>query len=172
MTSEAEIVELQAKLASMSLACEKLSAFVREVVRVECWGYQPELDGSDVQDLAKGLGIIEPAIATASDAETMNDVCAGDSIFKFAPWVLEHAVEERAASKDATPEPSSSTIDIVNRLWTAHRQKIEARGHNPIDYISIERQAADTIEALRSRIRSLEMRLQAPDTDASRCRKS
>jgi hypothetical protein len=68
---------------------DKLATFAREFIKVDCWGYQPEIDAGDVQDLAAKLGIIVEAKATAEDAERTADVCEGSPIYKFAPWMKE-----------------------------------------------------------------------------------
>jgi hypothetical protein len=69
---------------------EVLRDFCRKVIQEYCWGYSSnEADGGDIQDMAEKLGLIVPAIATAEDAEHMDCVDAGDTIYRFADWLNE-----------------------------------------------------------------------------------
>jgi hypothetical protein len=95
--AKAEALELRQQLAAAEARAEKeetersiLIAFAREVIRVECWGYPAEIDGGDVQDVAAQLGLIEATTATEEDAATMDDVCAGDRIYRFSPWLAKN----------------------------------------------------------------------------------
>ena len=71
----------------------KLKAFIREFVSVECWGYIPEVDGGDVQEVAEKMGIIVPVKATQQQADDLNeehgiDLEAGDTIYQWADWMM------------------------------------------------------------------------------------
>ncbi len=72
----------------------KLKAFVREFVSVECWGYIPEVDGGDVQEVAEKMGIVVPVKATQQQADDLNkehgiDLEEGDFICQWADWMME-----------------------------------------------------------------------------------
>jgi len=66
---------------------EALAKFARSIIADYCWGYSTEPDGGDVQELAERLGLIEPHIATAEDAEGQADFGPGDTIYKFSGWL-------------------------------------------------------------------------------------
>jgi hypothetical protein len=66
---------------------DALVQFARYVISEYCWGYSSEPDGGDLQDVAERLGLIEPHIATAEDAEGELDFGPGDQIYKFAGWL-------------------------------------------------------------------------------------
>jgi len=85
LKAEAEISKLKAEN-------DKLKKFVREFIRVECWGYVPTVDGFDVQDVAEKMGIIVLAQATQEDADRLNgmddmDIEEGDVFYKWADWM-------------------------------------------------------------------------------------
>jgi hypothetical protein len=88
---------------------EKLAAFARQVIRVECWGYHSEIDGGDIQEVAEKLGLIEAHVATEDDAAAISDTCAGDRIYRFAPWLK----EEKEASVVWTPAHTDAAIASI-----------------------------------------------------------
>lgn len=90
---------------------EAMRKFCRYVVREYCWGYTSQPDGGDIQDVAEKLGIIVPAIATASDAEHMDFTDVGDTIFRFADWLDEPRGLSAAGGLDS---PMASSPESKN----------------------------------------------------------
>jgi hypothetical protein len=82
-----------------------LREFARDIIADYCWGYSREPDGGDVQELAEKLGLIVPHIATAEDAEDQAEFEPGDTIYKFADWL----VEPRGLS--AAEEPVAQAVN-------------------------------------------------------------
>ena len=75
-----ELGQLQAEI-------EKLKEFARKVTMSECWGSacfgSNNLDGFDIQELAKKLGLIKKHIATGKDIDENSTFTIGDMIYVF-----------------------------------------------------------------------------------------
>jgi hypothetical protein len=87
-----QVKDLENRLATAEIERGKLAIFARHTIRTECWDCwdcQPGIDGGDVQDMAHKLGLIEPYTATEADAAVMDNVSAGDTIYKFADWLAQ-----------------------------------------------------------------------------------
>ncbi len=63
----------------------KLKKFARTFIKTECWGYDPDIDGGEVQEWAEQCGLIESHPATEQDAIDFSeyDIEVGDEVFKF-----------------------------------------------------------------------------------------
>lgn len=85
---------------------ERLAKFAREIISDYCWGHSTESDGGSVQDLAEGLGLIEPHVATAEDAKGEVDFEPGDTIYKFAEWLTTPAPASSDGWQIAPKEPT------------------------------------------------------------------
>ena len=81
-------------------ANEKLIKFAREFIKTECWGYAPEIDGSDVQEVAEKMGLIEEYPATQQDCIDFSEgeFEVGDPIYKFTDLLKEPTDETRTES--------------------------------------------------------------------------
>lgn len=76
-------------LAEQRKQLEVLKQFVRQCIKVECWGMPDELDGGYLQDTAEKLGIIVPTLATEADVDALRwyGIEFGDTIYKLADWI-------------------------------------------------------------------------------------
>ena len=77
------IDEKQKEIEKLNADNKKLVTFCREFISVECWGYQPEIDGGDVQDVAEKCGLIESYIATNDDVYEGAEFEVGDKLYRF-----------------------------------------------------------------------------------------
>jgi len=62
---------------------KNLKEFARRVINAGCWE-SCELDGGDLQELAKKLGLIVPHIATEADIDDEPEYEVGDTIYRFS----------------------------------------------------------------------------------------
>ena len=89
-----EFMALQSTCKKLQAENAKLKAFIREFVSVECWGYIPEVDGGDVQEVAEKMGIIVPVKATQQQTDDLNeehgiDLEEGDVIYNWSDLMKE-----------------------------------------------------------------------------------
>lgn len=82
------IDRLKAELKGKEEKIAKLVKFCREFISVECWGYQPEIDGGDVQELAEKCGLIESHIATEEDVDEADSFEVGEKIYRFTDILI------------------------------------------------------------------------------------
>ena len=73
-----------------------LKTFVRTIIKENCFGYDGEVDGLDVQDQAANCGIILPETVTREMVEEWErtqsrpgDFDEGDVLYNFAPWMTD-----------------------------------------------------------------------------------
>jgi len=77
------IRQLHMKLAAEQKKNRRLQEFARHVIRQECRSIF-DLDGFDIEELAKKLGLIVPRIVTEEDVDDESDYGVGDTIFVFS----------------------------------------------------------------------------------------
>lgn len=68
---------------------EKLKKFARTFIKVECWGYDPDIDGDEVQEWAEQCGLIESHPATEEQAEQCGCIEVGEPWFTFTDILKE-----------------------------------------------------------------------------------
>lgn len=85
-----QYVGLRAENDKLKQDSTTLKKFIREFVTVKCWGYQPEIDGVDVREVAERMGIIIETKATSENAEMSDaDVEEGDPWYIFSDIMQE-----------------------------------------------------------------------------------
>jgi hypothetical protein len=111
------IQDLRAKLSAAETQRDALANFAREIIRMSWDG---GVDGFDVEATAKDHGLILLAPATQEEAEAIADVCAGDEIPKFAPWLakLSEKLRGAEAERDAL-KASNETLMAALEFYAA-----------------------------------------------------